>query len=77
LNSGDYGIPQHRERVYGLSVRDDSFLDTFKETKNIRELDIPIDISEDVEIKTNLSNVLRVNYKDAAAKARSGNGATK
>jgi DNA (cytosine-5)-methyltransferase 1 len=68
LNSGDYGIPQHRERVYGLSVRDDSFLDTFKETKNIRELDIPIDISEDVEIKTNLSNVLRVNYKDAAQK---------
>jgi DNA (cytosine-5)-methyltransferase 1 len=70
LNSGDYGVPQHRERVYALSVRDDQeFSDSYVTSGNIREYKLPEDISQELEIKKELFEVIHDDYNNLIDKA--------
>ncbi|WP_338983934.1 DNA (cytosine-5-)-methyltransferase [Spiroplasma endosymbiont of Othius punctulatus] len=64
MDSSKYGSAQSRQRVYALSVLDggDEFIDTFKNSGQIVELNIPKDVSKEFNIKKNMTEVLNLNY---------------
>ncbi|AHB36526.1 DNA (cytosine-5-)-methyltransferase [Spiroplasma apis] len=65
LNSLEYGVPQSRERVYALSVRDADdgvFHDTFKKNGYITEKNKPKDISSEINISRKLNELLHIDY---------------